>query len=281
MLVEHKPLQDKTIVAELFATVPHLCANDVDIGLWDIKQHIDIFKQWLTTGTTTTLSGLDNFKFSALCVGTSDVINNFIHRNTARRLRFSCAEFVLSKITCNNINARWKFIEDGELEPGDAVILSLPFSGNGGRHPDHDLILNTSTKLGIPVCLDIAYLGIAHNLHIDLTASCITDVTASLSKPFSVMLRHGIRFTREYIDDSVQYASDRGMLPRLNIVLASKLMQKFPKDYIVNKYLSKYRIECERLGLDTTNTITLALGNDQAFSRGGYNRVCITDEILT
>lgn len=283
MLIEHKPLQDPVIVEELFSIVAGLRIGDVAIDGWNTNHHIGVFQNWLLSGTTTTIVGLDDFKYAALCVGASDVIDAFINRNSHRRIRFSCAEFVLSKIICNSTRTDWLFIEDAPLASNDAVILSLPFSGNGGIHANHDNILDTCAKLDIPVCMDLAYVGIAHNLHIDLTAKCITDVTTSLSKPFSVMLRHGVRFSRNYVDDKIQYISDRGMLPRINVATASQLMQKFTKDYVVNKYLSKYSRVCKQLKLNTTNTITLALGNNQQhkeFLRGGYNRICVTDEIL-
>jgi hypothetical protein len=202
---------------------------------------------------------------------------------TKRRIRFSRAEFVASKIVSNHCQANWKFLEDGDLEPGDALVISFPFSGNGGAYPEWDMLIADCLKHNIPVLVDTAYYGISHNIHLDLTPECITDVVTSLSKPMNVQLRLGLRLSREYHDDLVQGNSDSKLINRIAAQIGIEIMKKFPHDYIISKYLEKNEKICQTLNLTPTNTITLAIGNQhdhKDFFRNGYYRVCITDELL-
>ena len=284
MLQAHKPIQDPLIVETLFKTLKEITAHDVDIDTWDAKIHCNEFYNWIQNQDTVSILGLDEFSNRALCAGTSAAIENFISRNHQRRLRFSQTEFVLSKIVCRNLDIPFEYLEDSELQSGDALVLSLPFSGNGSTYPNTDQILTKCTELGIPVLIDAAYIGIANFITIDLRHKCITDFTTSLSKPFHTMLRHGIRFTRNYYDDNIQSSSDMGIVPRINVVLANRLMKIFDKDYIIKMYANKNSQVCRELGLAPTNTITLALGNYEQhakFIRGNYVRVCITDELMS
>lgn len=284
MLIAHKPLQDPEIVNKLFEIVRAVDYDLVDINSWSTQPHVEQFCSWIKQGSYNTIVGLESFPYAALCAGTSDAISTFIARNNKRRIRFSRAEFTLSKIVCNSMQLDWAFLEDADLEHNDAVVVSFPFSGNGRSHPSYNKLITTCERLQIPVCVDAAYLGIGFGLHIVLTSPCITDVTVSLSKPFSTMLRHGIRFTRIRYDDTIQNNSETGILPRINVVTATELMKLFPQDYIITKYHSKYQTICHKLNLMPTNTITLASGTTDQYSefvRGSYVRICLTDELLS
>jgi len=284
MILAHKPLTDPLVQQEIANLLKNFDVNQTDITTWKTQPYIDEFLQWITHGNHTQVRGLESFKHGALCNGTSSAIETFIQRNNKRRIRFSCAEFVLSKIVSNSIGAQWCYLENDVLTTNDAVVLSYPFSGNGTVLPNLDQVLAQCTEKNIPVLVDLAYIGIGHNLVIDITAPCITDVTTSISKPFATMLRHGVRFTKQYYDDNIQSSSDIGILPRINIVIATQLMQKFSKDYIVDRYISKYLQICKDLELLPTNTITLAIGDNEKypeFVRGGTARICVTDELLS
>lgn len=281
MLKEHKPIFDANVNDTLMSSLVEV--RNLELESWSTDHHIEVFKSWISNSQKRKLIGIQDFENIALCSGTSQAIENFINRNQSRRLRFSNAEFVLAKICCNANSIGWKFLEDGQLESNDAVVLSFPFSGNGGIYPGFGDLIERCTDFQVPVLIDSAYFGICTDLDIDLGAPCITDVTLSLSKPFSTMLRHGIRFTRMKYDDLIQTNSDLGILARPCVALSSLLMSKFDADYVVNKYLNRYRDICDRQQLMTTPTITLALGDQKKhaeFSRSGYVRVCVTDELL-
>lgn len=283
MHVTHIPLLDPTIQQELQSQLSCVQLDSTPPGQWKIDSYLDTFTNWLQSSRNNRITALDTFKHRAYSNGTCDSIAEFVHRHSkTRRLRFSQAEFVLSKITCNNINCAWTWLEEDRISANDAVVVSLPFSGNGSTIPDFDTLLDTCDQLGVPVLLDIAYFGISFGLDVDLSHPCITDVTCSLSKPINTFLRCGIRFSKELYDDRIQLLSDLGIVNRQATTVAEHLMSKFSCDYIVDTYADRYNTICNELGLGKTNTITLAVGTENKhsdFFRNGYYRICITNEL--
>lgn len=283
MLKEHKPINDAEVKRFILQSLSNLTANDLDLRSWSTVQHIDIFESWIHNSKHRQFVGLNNFPHRALCSGTNQAIETFANRNQSRRIRFSKNEYVGAKIICNANGLSWKWLEDGIIEQNDAVIISCPFSGNGGYINNFDQLLTDCQPASVPVLIDAAYFGISTGIKIDVSNPCITDVCVSISKPFSTMLRHGIRFTREYHDDILQITSDMGILPRPCVSVASQILCEFNSDYIVDRYISKYKKVCIDHDLEQTPTITLALGSPDTFAdfkRGDYIRICVTDEIL-
>jgi hypothetical protein len=284
MLLAHKPIQDSVIEQHIAEYLHTFDVSLLKFDNWSTDPHIDQFDQWLHSGTHCKITGLEQYPYRALCNGSSAALAQFVHKNHHRRIRVSRGEFVLGRVVATDSAISWKYLEDSPLEKNDAVIVSTPFSGNGGFYPGYTELINTCCNLNIPVCVDLAYAGIGVDIEIDVSSPCIVEVVSSLSKPFSTMLRHGIRYTRTLPDDNIQIANQSGILSRINVVIASKLMQNFSKDYIVDKYLDRYRWVCKELGLVQTNTITLALGDlekHKEFTRGGIARICLTDELLS
>lgn len=284
MLVAHKPIQDPVIMAAIADHLQTLNTDILDLERWDSQTHINIFDQWLKTGKHVKINGLDKFKHRALCNGSSAALSHFVYRNNHKRIRFSRNEFVLGRVVSNDGNIDWAYLEDDKIKSTDAVMVSVPFAGNGGQLPNYQQLIHTCNQLDVPVCVDLAYAGIGIDIQIDVDEKCIQEVVSSISKPFSSMLRHGIRYSKQRHDDNIQIASDTGILPRINIAIASKLLENFSKDFIVDKYINRYHKVCADLGLTETNTVTLALGDPdkhKEFVRGDQIRICITDELLS
>jgi hypothetical protein len=283
MIVGHKPLTDSDIQDEIFNSLKCIDSESVAIDTWKSSVYFDLFKDWIIKSSKNTVQGLDEFQYQAYCAGTYDGIQSFIHRHaTTRRIRFSRAEFVGSKIVSNNARANWCYLEDAPLHKDDAVILSLPFSGNGSYYPTHDQLLNTCSNLGIPVLLDLAYFGISTGINFDFSHTCITDVVCSLSKPMSTQLRLGLRLTRQFHDDALQALSDTNTYNRIAVSVGINLLKKFSHDWLIDRYVSKQYEICKQFDIDPTPTITLAIGNQKnygQFWREGYYRICITDEL--
>jgi hypothetical protein len=284
MIVGHKPLTDPVIQQEIFNFLQVINSNNVCLENYSSESYFEAFENWITQSHKNTLQGFTNFKHKAYCVGTYDGIQAFIHRHaTSRRIRFSRAEFVGSKIVSNSAGANWCYLEDAQLDANDALVLSLPFSGNGDYYPNHIEVLNKCSKLSIPVLLDLAYFGISSGIEFDLGFDCITDVVFSLSKPMSTQLRLGLRLTKEYQDDVVQVLSDSKTYNRISTSIGTNLLQKFSHNWIIDKYLPKQKKICSEFNIKPTPTVTLALGDYQnynAFFREGYYRICLTDELL-
>ena len=283
MILSHKPLTDPAVEQELFQLLGQVQSDQVALKNWNTSTYVESFIDWIQSGTYNQIQGLEAFEHRAYAHGAIEIIQEFINRHgSQRRIRFSEAEFVISKIACNSAGIEFLHLEAGAVAPNDAVLVSLPFAGNGGRYPGYDDLIAQCNRLGVPVLLDLAYYGISHGMTIDLTPACVTDVAFSLSKPLVTQLRLGLRLTRRYHDDVLQSNSDLKIYNRISTWLAVQLMKKFPCDYTISKYLDLQLDVCAQLGIEPTPTVTLALGDEshQDFYRSGYYRICITDELL-
>lgn len=283
MILGHKPLHDPEIQAEIFAILKSLEPCEVDPDSWDTSLYLNSFVSWIQQSDKNTVTGLDRFPHMAYCAGAYDAIQSFIHRHmTTKRIRFSRAEFVGSKIVCNNAGANWCYIEDAPFSANDALVLSYPFSGNGEQHPDHDQILSTCCELNIPVMIDMAYFGISAGMDFDITHHCITDIVFSLSKAMATQLRLGLRLTKNSHDDVIQVLSDTKIYNRISAKIGVELLKKYSHDWLLDRYLPLQQKVCQTLKITPTPTVTLALGDavqHNEFWREGYFRICITDEL--
>jgi len=284
MELAHHPLIDPIIQDRLQYYLTSQTMSDINLANWNIENYVVKFLSWIQHSSYNQLHGLDAFANTAYCAGALEGIANFVHRHAVkRRLRFSRAEFVGSKIACNHAQANWLFLEDAKLAKNDAVIISLPFSGNGGHHNDYDNIIEYCNKNNVPVLLDMAYYGISYNIKVDVDQPCISDIVFSLSKCFSVPMRLGLRLTRHEHDDLIQVNSNMKLINRWAVNAGIKLLNDFDINWLVDRYRPLQHAICMENNLEITNTLTLALGQPVVhdnFMRNGYRRVCITDELL-
>lgn len=242
------------------------------------------WRHWLEKSSFNTIVGLESLQYSCFCAGTTPAFGEFISRYPNARIRNSRSDFIITKILSSSYHRELVFLEDDVLRKGDILIISLPFSGNGGVYPNFDSILNAADDLDIPVFLDGAYFGIAHGIHYPLTRHCIKDFAVSLSKNFAGReLRLGMRFTRDLIDDGISAANvGFKMFDKLGAYLSIQLLEQYSHDDFIIYYKSISDEICKDLNLTPTNVVTLALGNEtmaDQFKRGDYIRVCISEEL--
>lgn len=278
----HDPIVDPDVQASLFEINRSLTPDRVDRYTWDPAVYTDRFTRWLLEGTSHTIQGLEAFPLRAYCSGVTDALQNFVIRHNRRRIRFSQAEFIAPRVTANYCGISWQWLEQDDIQANDAVIISWPFAGDGGTVGDQTGLLDVCDRLGVPVLIDMAYFGISHGMQFDFNRPCITDVTTSLSKPFSVPLRAGIRYSRQYHDDNIQTMNDAKIINRLAVYVALGLMDQF-RQWMVDRYRPRQLAICSQHGLTITPTMTLALGDPvrhQDFYRQGFYRICITDELV-
>jgi len=284
MKLAHDPIVDQTIKNEIQQLLKTVDYNSLDLDRWNIEEYFSAFKNWIASSKYNNITGLEKFDVLSYSCGSLESIVSFVHRHSVKkRLRFSKAEFVASKIASNHCGATYLFLEDGEIEVNDAVIISLPFSGNGDHYPNYNQLIKHCDGLGVPVLLDVSYYGISHGMSIDVNNKCITDVVFSLSKPMTVQLRLGIRFCKIDHDDLVQVNSNGKLFNRLSATIGIELMKKFSHNWLVEKYLPRYETVCKKYDLKQTPTFTLATSDNIAykqFQRNGFNRICITQELL-
>lgn len=283
MLLAHKPLNDPNIQLAVFESLKKQTPESISLDVWTIEDYLNSFTRWIEQSNHNTVIGLNKFQNRAYCVGAMDAIQSFVYRHALnRRMRFARAEFVGAKIACNSIGSQWCYFEDAPLTHNDAVIISLPFAGNGNNLPDYQSIIDHCVLLDIPVLLDLSYYGISRDFKFDLTPSCIKEVVFSLSKCFSTTLRLGMRLTVDCYDDIIQHMSNDRTLNRVAINVGIDLLNTFSHNWLMSRYQPLQDKVCTKLNISPSPTVTLAIGNKnqhQDFYRQGYYRICITDEL--
>ena len=86
----------------------------------------------------------------------------------------------------------------------------------------------------------------------------------SLSKGFGLgSNRVGLRYTRESITDSITIMNDFNMNLRAPAMIGLHFVRNLPTDYLWNKYGDSYYKICRDFNLTSTNSIYLALRDNQ------------------
>lgn len=249
-----------------------------------LDEYLQRWRHWLTHSDTKQLTGLEDFVYGDYTQGTSQTFDQFVLRHAGqRRIAVLKGEFqyhtcIAKQLTCEIIDG------PENLCQSQALIISLPFSDYGCIHPAFEEIMSQCVALGVPVCLDLAYWGIAKNLRIDLRRyPCIQEVTASLSKCFFTLENHrvGVRFSRSYLDDGVSMLNEVGMQNLHSMSLGVHFMHHFSSDWNWYTYQDLYRDVCQNSGLSPTNTVIFGTSTSdlyQQFNRGivGNHRICIS-----
>lgn len=249
----------------------------------NLELYLENWINWLTQSRSKTLVGLEKFQYGDYTQGTSQTFDQFVLRHSSHR-EIVVFEGEFQYHACISKKAKFKVISNPkQLQNNQALILSVPFSDLGVCHPYFNLTLDTCNQLGIPVCLDLAYWGIAKNITIDLTRhSCVKEITCSLSKPFFTLENHrvGVRFSRDYLDDGISMINEVGMQNFYSMSLGIHYMKTFSNDWNWDQFGNLYHDLCDKYQL--TKTDTIIFGTSQAdefrdFGRGipGNYRICI------
>lgn len=251
----------------------------------ELYDYAELWREWLTSNKSKTIAGLDQFKHADYTCGTSQTFDHFIIKHAQREIAVLRGDFQYH--ACVARSNRFTYIDDA-VHAGQALIISLPFSDFGFEHPKFKSILNQCNQLAVPVCVDLAYWGIAKNTHIDLDQyPCITEITSSLSKAFYTLENHrvGVRFTREYQNDGISMINEVKMQNTFSMSLGMHFMEKYSADWAWQELCQQYEAICLQNNLRTTDTVIFALGDQERhsnFSRGIENnfRVCISELFL-
>lgn len=248
------------------------------------EQYVQCYKNWLCNSTDKIITGLDSFEYIDFAQGTSHVFDHFVIKHANKEIGYFAGEFQYHQCISKHIKHRLLHTID-DLTAEHALLISLPFSDTGNQHQKFVQIMQTCNFLNIPVCLDLAYWGIAKDLSIDLSEyPCVKEITSSLSKPFCKLETHrvGIRFSKEYLDDGISMLNEVNMINDFSMSLGVWFMEKFDNSYNWRHYGDRYFTVCDKMNLGTTNTVIFGLGDKarhQDYYRGLDNnyRICISE----
>ena len=256
---------------------------NVDYNVMD--EYLDYFPHWIQSTQLNKIHGIDKFPFKFFSLGATQTLDWF-HYECARnnwRLRMIRGEYPYNR-DVHEFDWDWFIDEDSPLQKGDAVIISIPFSGAGHVHPKYAEIMQTCCELNIPVCIDCAWFGTCYDLEWTLDYNCIKLVTFSLTKGLgSGQWRSGICFSKwKYGPLSVQTHWKHSV--HMNIYIGLLLMKQFGPDTIPNFYKQHQQEVCKYLGIIPSPTIHIGSGKKpdwDFFARdNSYNRINLRQAIV-
>jgi hypothetical protein len=251
---------------------------------YDVQEEfLEFYPKWIESSKTVKVQGLETFPYRFVSLGVTQTLDWFHLEcaRTKRRLRMLRGEYPYNR---DVFDFSWdNFIDDKPLERGDAVIISVPFSGSGNLHPMYDEIMETCNRLDIPVMVDCAWFGTCYDLEWTLDYDCIKVVAFSTTKGLQTgQFRSGICFSKwNHGSLSVQTEWHHGI--HANVYAGLLLMKKFTPDTAYDLYKEHQKIVCNYFNLIPSHTIHVSLGdhNWNFFHRDKlYNRVNIRLPLL-
>ena len=257
---------NKCVQDSIVRAVQNQCLDDPLIQ----DQFVDQYSQWIIASRLNQFQNLDQFPIRAYSNGTTESFDKFYLKHHTRRFRCFRGEYMYHGASWKTYFPGWCYLNDQDLDANDAVIISLPFSDTGNIHPDTQRILDRCSKLGIPVLIDCAFVGICAKIEFDFDQPCITDIVFSLSKTFPVAnLRVGMRLTRVDDDDSLLIHKKTNYTNRLGAAVGLYLIEQYNVDYNYQTWAEQQLVFCKQLNVVPSNSVIFGLG-DQQYQQ--YNR---------
>ena len=233
---------------------------------------INSYRRWIAETQANRWQGLEDFEHAVVTHGTTEAFDKFYMRNHSRRFRCFRGEYMYHQLAWRRSwPNQWAFLEDGEIDANDAVVISYPFADTGNAHHLSSAVLAECTRLGVPVLIDCAYFGICAGITFDVQWPCITDIAFSLSKTFPVAhARIGMRLTREDDDDAGFVLQKSGYVNRFACGLGDFLLTQYSADYCYNRYAKTQTLFCDQLGVWPSPCVIFGIGGDawQHYNRG-------------
>ena len=211
---------------------------------------------WLLNSKVNTITGLDNFERVDIINGCTQFIDNLYMQGPVQVLRNDYRYHSRLGLA---------YVRDvGSLIPDIPLIIAMPFPSIGAPHPDIEEILNEATIKGIAVHIDGAWISCCRDISFDTGHPAIHSVGISLSKGLGLgWNRIGLRWTRQFKQDSVTIMNDFRMNNRALVMIGLHFVRNFPPDYLWKTHGTRYRRVCYDFNLMPTNSIYLALHNGQ------------------
>jgi len=240
-------------------------------------QFVDAYRNWIQVSELNSLKGLDAFPVACYSNGSTEVFDKFYLKNVQRRFRCFRGEYMYH-IGAYKSYQNWAYMDEDQLRPNDALVVSLPFSDLGDIHPATSSTLDQCQRLGIPVLIDCTYFGQCAGIDFDLDHPAVTDVAFSLSKTLPVSwIRIGMRLTRENTNDSLQVYNNIGYVNRLGASVGLKALKHISADHNWIKWHPVQEQFCQQLGLTPSKTVIFGLDSANKFKE--YNRGNATNRL--
>ena len=212
--------------------------------------------EWLFKSKLNNLTGLEFFNRIDIINGCTQLIDNLYMQGPVQTIRGDYRYHERLKLS---------YIKDvGSLIPNMPLIIAMPFPQVGAPHTSMVEILHEAIIKKIDVHIDGAWVTCCKDVAFDFSHPAIKSIGISLSKGLGLgWNRIGLRWTRQTTADSVTIMNDFGMNLRAPAMIGLHFIRNLPQDYLWNRYRDIYNQICNDFGLTPTQSIYLALRNNQ------------------
>ena len=265
LIKDSLPPLSTVLFDELRSTINVPDCRDIDLAVFK-KDAIEHFKNT----TVNNLTGFDAFPQHDIIVGCQQYIDNLISKNGLDGLQIFEHDYHYYKM----LNPAIKYVTVDTLEANKPLVIAMPFPGHLGIHREMVNILKICNEKNIDVHLDCAWLVSAFDIEFNFDQPCIKSFAMSFSKAYSLHWNKvGIRWSRETdLQDTVTILNNTGAVSRLTLYVAKQYMERFPIDYLCQKYnLIKYFKICRELKLRPSNIIHACFSIDWKYLYGLRN----------
>jgi len=274
-----RPIPDKKSIDFLNKTVNPKYLYDENI----VPKFLKRYYEWVQQSQLNSLRGLDKFNQIDFVHGTSQAFDFWYQKHHNKRLRCLKGDYAYHKVSWKNY-FNWAYLEEDELRRGDALIMSVPFSDLGAKHPNTETLLDKCDELGVPVFIDAAYYCIVRDLDFDLDRACIDTVAFSLSKAFygAERLRIGMRCRKINEDDGCVLYNQFHCVAKIAAGVGYELCENFTIDYNQNTFREKQIKICKELDIQPSDSVLFGITYKNHPKFGDYDRgtewrrVCIS-----
>lgn len=236
-------------------------------------QYLEQVDKWLQGSEINTVTGLDKFLERDVIIGVTHTLDDLqiTHHQKIVILDKAYAYYkrLRPDITVRTLET---------LQAGDVLVFEAPYAHYGDLHPQTYEILRRCFELQIPVHIDAAWYGCMRDFKFDYSHPAIESVSFSLSKGLGLgSFRTGIRYSKSRWPGPVTIANDFNMNVIANMWIGMKFMEKFPIDYVQDRYGEAYKLVCQKLNLKPTKAIHVAFKDGAPVGIRSFLRTLVDD----
>ncbi|MCB0379440.1 MAG: hypothetical protein KDD33_13180 [Bdellovibrionales bacterium] len=277
-----KALNDKAIRQSLRQFPMGQAVDELQSPI-SLESYLDHFYQWIGNSQRVRFS-LSGAWVPTLVNGTTEAFFHFYLVHSQKRLIVCKGEYPFHRDCFTSLGRPWSWYQPGGLQEGDFAILSLPFSGNGGRHPQEKEFLQECEDKNIPLLIDLSFLGLGASVDLSFLNQlhCLQSLCFSFSKQFNIgRFRIGLHWTKDP-KGPLEILRQWNYHNWFSALVTQHLMENFSFDYLYNTYRDRQLEICQKHNLEPSDSILFGLDQDQfpEFSRDGFiNRLCISPQL--
>jgi hypothetical protein len=230
------------------------------------KLHLNFIK-WINPSIT----GLIRFQKKYITNGNTNFIDQVVLTQRPARIIHLKGDYSYYSYLANALKIQRVEITIDQLDTvtsADLFLISVPFAGNG-KNENGQAVIDYCHSKQIPLAIDIAYSGLTPEYSINLTPRENLYVGFTFSKTFGIPYnRIGVCYAGSEIA-GLNTMNSIGYVNLSGVNLVNTLIEKFPRNFLYNKYNTEYKEICSRLSFTPTDCIL--------FAYNGQDRICITE----